>query len=569
MTCRTRAAGSLATTYAQHQHGLLPSQCTSLYHALRREAIHSGASPSQGEYDAAVGAIERSIGTGPWSATLRSRALHRVDRARRAGLPSHPGEAWALTQIDTRAAAAARELDARFAVLAARHGIPAPDVRLEFRRLSTAPDRDQAALLPSNPPPLPDDAGTRWALHVLDTGSRCPACGQFAPASGAHACPAGRQHGSPAASQPATAPAVIHRPVPWADDMDAFQQAYEEAKARMAAGEQRVPSLVGLAAIPGAITGGLGLENTFGLELEVDFPDDIWPFEQRHLLASTLAAEGICLLPRVQQWHHVGDDGDDRPGGEFRRSPHGWICEHDRSVDDCDGARGTEIKSQILLDSPEAWHALARVCEVATALGARPTPRCGLHVNVGAAGFPEDDPAPHTRLLQLAAAYDDTLIRLAHNPDSGPAHRGRRYCAPVSVPPGGFRTVDSARWASNHYQAFNLEHLPSMSNPASGSSRIEARIFDASLDPGRIGTQVALTLALASAARNGVEPGQEPEFAGAHRQRHGTGRLTGADWEASTLSFRRLVDIVAGQGLDRPEHRQALTWLFAASRWQR
>jgi hypothetical protein len=189
-------------------------------------------------------------------------------------------------------------------------------------------------------------------------------------------------------------------------------------------------------------------------------------------------------------------------------------------------------------------------------------------VNVSSDGFPEDNPEKHTRLLKLVSAYDDVLIRLSHNPDSGPYHRGRRYCAPVSVPPNGFRSVDEAKMWAGHYNGVNLEHMQSENSEKTITSRIEARVFDSSLDPGRIQSQVVLTLGLVSAAKNGIEPLQERELSGSHRQTFGTAKLSGEQWEESTSAFRQFVDILSTQNLNTKEHKRMFMWLFARTRWQ-
>lgn len=360
-------------------------------------------------------------------------------------------------------------------------------------------------------------------------------------------------------------------PVSWVEDMSAFQRTYDKVRAHIPPGTPTLPTFPDLEQIPGGITGGLSLPgsgNTFGLELEFDFPDETEPYTLRNVFASTLYNEGISLTSEVMRWHFIGDEGADRPGGVFSETPYGWSIESDRSVDGLDGARGLEIKSQILYDDPQTWKNLRRICEVATSLGGKATPRCGLHVNVSAYGYPPDNPANHTRLLKLAASYDDTLIRLAHNPASGPTHRGRRYCAAVDLPPEGFNSVQMAKAWSNHYQAFNLNNVPDERSRRTSTSRIEVRLFDASLDVGRIQAQVALSLGLISAARNEIEPLQGPEYSGTHRTAYGARNLEGERWIASTASFRQLVDILGTQGLNRTEHREMLMGLFTSTKWQ-
>jgi hypothetical protein len=348
--------------------------------------------------------------------------------------------------------------------------------------------------------------------------------------------------------------------------IDDFQVMYDQAREEIASGNKAIPRFIN--PLPGEVTGGLGARgtgNSFGIELELDFPDDDYPYSAREIFAQRLHSAGIVTTPFVQRWHFIGDD---RPGGEYVDDPNGWICEYDRSVDDQDGERGVEIKSQILYDEPQTWHNLEVICAVAQEMGAKATFRTGLHVNIGGSGFPTEDPSAHNALLRLVGAYDDTIVRLAHNPASGQSHRGRGYCQYAHVPSDGFSDVATARAYSNHYQAFNLGHLPAAGQRHRESSRIEVRVWDSTVDAGRIQSAVASSLALVKLALEGQKPGQEMERAGSHRNRFGTSKLTGEQWEESTGAFRRFLTLMGAAGLTTERHQYALTKMFAESRWQ-
>ena len=349
-------------------------------------------------------------------------------------------------------------------------------------------------------------------------------------------------------------------------DMEEFQAMYDAAKEEVSQGNYNVTAFEN--PLPGQVTGGLGARhtgNSFGIEIELDFPDEDWPYEARENFARMLYEEGIVTAPFVQRWHHVGDD---RPGGSYVEDPNGWICEFDRSVDDVDGERGVEIKSQILYDEPQTWHNIGRICSIAKELGGEATMRTGLHINVGGANFPSEDPTAHNSLLRLAAAYDDTLLRLAHNPRSGPRHRGRGYCGYAAVPVEGYRNVAVARSNSNHYQAFNLGHLPASGERHRNSSRVEARIWDSTLDLGRIQASTTASLALVKLALDNVPPGQHAEPSGSHRERFGSSKLEGDAWTESTEAFRNFVSIMGKAGAETELHKQMFTKMFASSRWQ-
>lgn len=577
MSCRTTPEGSLSTTYAQKRYGLLDAQATSLFHQLRRQySAPEEPTELRESYNSFLDTAHLFIEANRenWTAGFTRKALARLANARNAGFPTEPKNAYAASMLPQRASELERKLDEDFAILSALYGIPQTKIRKEFKRLHRKAIKEEANQLPNLPSPYSDDWQTRWALNTLLTGNRCTVCGQFTPSNNTHDCP--RRQSTTSVSIVTTAlgeenPQETILYPKFSEDMEEFQKLYDNIKERQEAGLLS-PVFPELDQTPGLITGGLALPNsgtTFGIELEFDFPYDEYPFNARQEFAYLLYQDCIAIDPNPNRWHFVGNVGADRPGGEFAVTPYNWSVERDSSVDGLNGERGVEIKSQILYDEPETWENIKRICEVATSLGGKPTSRCGLHVNIGVQGFPPDDTTAHMNLIKLAIAYDDTLVRLSHNPLSSETHRGRRYCLPISSPVENFQNVDQVRRYSNHYEMINFHNAPSLSSPLTRSSRIEMRLFDSSLDPGRIQAQVALTLGLAAAARNNVQPGQGPEYAGSHRETYGTRKLSGARWEESTLSFRRLVDILASQGLNRPEHREMFTWLFAATRWQR
>lgn len=606
MSCRSTPPGSLATTFISHVYGLDDGQDTALFHAAlrdsRREVEENGPHEPrmlEARYNAMLDTMSYHIeNASSWTPGMRSRAARRVQGSRSFDVRGNPHVATALANITDYATTARTQLREIFTRVSNNHGLDEHFVVSEFRRLRKE--------VHSEPPELsvynvffesegsryygvPLDGRTKSALRVLLHGARCGNCGQFVPSQDPsdHTCPVSSAQ---AASNTRRAPAVvpdifpggpetpseasqsapaapIEPPPPW--NMEEFQALYDEARARIEAGNTRIPTSPALEAIPGGVTGGLGAREgglSFGIEMEMDFPDEPWPYSNRYLLAERLYAEGLVMSPQVERWHFVGTG--DRPGGEYTVEPGNWVCEFDRSVDDCEGERGLEIKSQILYDEPETWSNLKRICEIAEEFGARPTMRTGLHVNVDGSKFPSDDPARHNALLRLAASYDDTIVRLAHNPESGPRHRGRAYCRYVNTPAEGFRDVNTARDYSNHYQAFNLGHLPGLGERTRPSTRVEHRIWDSTLDPGRIQAAVTVSLAIVQNAIDQAKPGYPAEPAGSHHNEYGRRKLTGERWESATLSFRQLVSLVERVGAKTEHHRRALTSMFAVTRWQ-
>ncbi len=627
MSCRTTPAGSLATTYIQRLFHLEDAMCTSLFHELRRDRGNRVPSTNAEiqDYWATLDVMSSTIATDEaWSPAMRARALRRVSAVNNAPVPD-PAVVSAMINIQSRANQAELVLGSFIALTARDNNLTPEEVGLEFRRVYSTYS-DAASLgtatqyILSGLSGAPQDTATQYTLGVLSAQNRCVDCGQFIGGT-PHTCPTGTvpvadmvaprrgsrtrtrvnelREESPLSSweeevlsayardeenvevsdlnemsdslgNTSSDPNVPVSPYtrravkPW--NMEKFQEVYDEVKEKIDSGSYKVPAFVNPA--PGEVTGGLGSRdggNSFGLELEIDFPDDDYPYDARQRFAAKLYREGIVAQPRVERWHFVGDA---RPGGNFIESPDGWICEFDRSVDDVDGERGVEIKSQILYDEPKTWSNLNRICEIAREFGGEATPRTGLHVNVGGSKFSKSDPKAHNALLRLAGAYDDTLVRLAHNPESGIKHRGRRHCQMASVPPGGFTEVATAKSYSNHYQAFNLNHLPERGQRSRNSSRVEVRVWDSTLDPGRIQAAVTTSLALVKLAHRDTPPGQEAEPSGTHLAQFGKNRQKGEEWEEATGSFRRFVSLIEKVGGKSDITRRALTTMFAESRWQ-
>ncbi|MCA1702142.1 MAG: hypothetical protein LC808_02275 [Actinobacteria bacterium] len=103
------------------------------------------------------------------------------------------------------------------------------------------------------------------------------------------------------------------------------------------------------------------------------------------------------------------------------------------------------------------------------------------------------------------------------------------------------------------------------------SDHVEFRMWDSSLDPGVIQTQVKVSLGMTQAAlasRGGAAPGPA-EPIGTHRAANAElgrgGRLRGEAWQRDTHGFRRLVDRVFTRDVDKTQ----ATALFAVTRWQR
>lgn len=364
--------------------------------------------------------------------------------------------------------------------------------------------------------------------------------------------------------------------VSYAENMSAFQSDWDEAKARFESGDHTLPYMTE------NVTNGLGARvggRSVGIEIEVDFPSDT-TYEAKHRVAREIYEAGLSDSPEVRPWHwrarQTGHRGQPMGGG-YTDDPNMWSVEFDRSVDDVGGNRGCEIVSPIMYDEPHTWTNITKICEIVERHGGKVTPRTGLHVNVGAGDF-DHTVGNHNRLVGLANAYEDVIVRAAHNPASGANHRGREFCRPMTMPSEGFtsireaqRSVDPTNYdGSSHRAMINLDHVPAEGSPVVNSTRVEVRIFDGSLDPGRIQADIKMSLGLVNAAVRGVEVPRDAERAGTRRtQNVGANgrmrRLRGEQWENDTASCRRLVDTL----FSRAEDKKQFVYAFAASRWQR
>lgn len=353
----------------------------------------------------------------------------------------------------------------------------------------------------------------------------------------------------------------------WVENFQAFQRNWTATRALVRAGTVHPALVVEDNALAGINTGSDERGRSFGIEIEVDFPDD-HRYQAKHTLAARLFREGLSRDDMVHGWHYAARANQGGRGahtGEgYTDARNGWSVEFDRSVDDCDGERGCEIVSPILYDTEQTWRDIAKVCEIVTELGGKITTRHGLHVNIGARDF-SLDVGTHYRLVRLMRQFDDVLIRMAHNPEIGNWHRGRTYCEMDSYLRLTERSsLYTIKQYHSHMSNVNFDHMPHEGQRAGSSTRVEFRIFDGSIDAGRIQANVRLAMAIVHAAVRGESLDLENEPAGTHRASVRGRRLRGEDWKNDTLRFRRLVDTL----FPRESDKIAALHCYAASRWQ-
>lgn len=259
-----------------------------------------------------------------------------------------------------------------------------------------------------------------------------------------------------------------------------------------------------------------GSDNTFGVEIE-------FVGGNRSAIARELYQRGLIPQARQTSYHST-------------RTPGMWSFEHDGSVDG-------EIVSPVFRDTPEAWRQIEEVCQIIREHGGRVDARCGGHVHIGRVPLDHDN----TRLRNLVNLWksnEDLFYRIGAGGESGGNHRGDHYARPL----GGSRSVG----ISSHYSVVN----------AGGNQTIEFRVFNGTLDPKQIQTNVRLSHALVQAAGRMRRP-EEPDALGSAPYQTVRGNRA-AEEDRNHQSVRRLLDRL----FTRANDKLSVLWLYATSRWQ-
>jgi|GEM_PF-4275767 len=341
----------------------------------------------------------------------------------------------------------------------------------------------------------------------------------------------------------ATAEALVAAQPPavkYSEDMTAFQTAYDGAKQRKERGEPPIPFITENA------TGGLGARGSgrgFGVELEFDMSHlgGSKASAARQRIGQELHAAGLTTTPRQEGYHSSTD---------YTR----WRFEQDCTVDG-------EIISPIMYDTPEDWEKLQKVCEIVQRNGGKATTRTGGHVHVACGNY-DHTPKNHNNLLKLVKKNEDLVYRMSANPERG-KHRGTRWCSPNQLPERDFTSVDSVRQTYNsHGLGVNFQSVQGRD-----SDHVEFRMYDGSLDPAIIQSQIKLSLGITDAALRHESNafGAIQERLGTHKTNNrGAGRLEGAAWENDTQNVRQLLDTI----FSREEDKAQAASLFATTKWQ-
>ncbi len=292
-------------------------------------------------------------------------------------------------------------------------------------------------------------------------------------------------------------------------------------------------------------TNGLGTRfggRSFGLELEIDGGNI------RNIITE-LRQASLTTQTRLGSYHRARGHG-------YNDARNNWSIESDSTVT-------AEIVSPILYDEPQTWEDLEKVCEIIKRHGGRATDHTGGHIHVGTNGNILAE--MYLRVLDTVSAHEDELYRLAQNPDSS-SHRGTLWCAPNSdyqEHNNSNNTVSNIRMNNHgHNLAVNFESIHGE------NGHIEYRLWDGSLNPSVIQTQVNLSLGITDYASR-TSGSSIPMFnnrkqLGSSLSRYGTTRLDVERWKDATYGFRRLVDTI----LVSDKNKEQATALFAKTKWQ-
>lgn len=342
----------------------------------------------------------------------------------------------------------------------------------------------------------------------------------------------------------------------------------------------------------------------FGVELEFRGAD-------ADKVARRLYEMGLAAHSEMVEYHHPRNPpcrvceaaGQDK-----------WKVERDGSVTDNSSGRnlGGEVVAPILSDTPQHWEQLQSVTEVLQQEGAYVDHNTGQHIHVSTAAYSGNDQEQaraYRDLVGLVGGNEDLLFRMAapqvglHRGLVRTDHEAYHYTQPIaprverliSQNPNpsltevlgslGYyeRSAHSRNVPQAHYLSLNVQHV----NPQdSTSSRVEFRMFNGTIDPVQIQTNVRLAAGLVHAAKSSAasqaQTQGQPGLASTGTTSQGSGPTTsavssgqerrGLGWHKQhrkanedSVHIRQLVD-----RLNLSENgAKALLDTFVRSSWQR
>lgn len=386
-------------------------------------------------------------------------------------------------------------------------------------------------------------AGVRDALaqQLIDHRTRAAAATAAAIASSTTTRPA---------SEPALPGAPDLSTFSYTQDGGRFADDVRAALARPAG--QQVPWIGATDTDPGLY--GYGATREFGVELEFDVHhhaprygdlelDQRIDYRYRSTSPRRLAVGRVARALYEDNFTNHDRQSGYHTGvrnGYQRNLRGGWVYESDGSVD------GGEVVSPILSDTPETWQRLHQVCDIITRHGGTASSHTGSHITVSA---PEQAGRALrlTRFLRLMHHHQRDLHVMA----AAGQNRGQVYSAAMPAPPDqGYTRIGDARQLLGRYSFANIAHIATSRNEAAAnSSRVEFRLWDGSLEPGRIQAQVKMSTAMLDyTARN-----RDLTFAADERTPAGTLNPDRPEFAEGTRQIRGLIDQLFRRDLDKQQ----------------
>ncbi len=362
--------------------------------------------------------------------------------------------------------------------------------------------------------------------------------------------------GGSATTRPATEAALPAAPnlstFSYAQDPARFASDVRAALARPT--HEQVPWIDATDTEPGLY--GYGATRDFGVELEFDVHNNAprhgdLDLDQRinqHYRYASRSVDQLAVARVARALYENNFTTHDRQSGYHSGAHHGyqrnllggWMYEHDGSVN------GGEVVSPILSDTPETWQRLHQVCGIITHHGGTASASTGSHITVSA---PEQAgrAVRLTRFLRLMHHHQRDLHIMA----AAGRHRGQSYSAAMPAPPDqGYTSINTARNTLGRYSFANIGHIAaSRTAPTASSSRVEFRLWDGSLEPGRIQAQIKMSTAMLDyTARN-----RDLTFPAGERTPAGTLNPDRPDFADDSRQIRGLIDDLFRRDADKQQ----------------
>lgn len=335
---------------------------------------------------------------------------------------------------------------------------------------------------------------------------------------------------SPATTRPAQESLLPDAPnlstFSYTDDPARFTATVRDIWAAEERGEEPVPLIIGTADSPAMY--GFGADRQFGVEIEFDRS----AIQTADLVGAELYRQEFTRSPRQTGYHSAAR------GGYSESLTRGWTFEHDASV------TGGELVTPVMRDTPQTWERLQQACRIITDNGGLASRNTGSHITIGA---PEQagQAARMTRFLRHFHHHQADLHVMA----AAGRGRGQGYAQYMPAPPlEGYTRMGSL--PNERYQFVNLAHVARRSTDSgASSSRIEFRLWDGSVQAGRIQAQVRMSAAMLDYATHNRDLAFNAD------QRAGGSNLNPdhADFADRTAQVRHLIDSMFRRDEDKAQ----------------